>query len=223
MITQKRYAIEIALTNLKFFGKNVAYKTVLVLGFNEKELYKQIVLRYIDSMKKENYSNDKIETILNENIFGYDTETLKLRDLKNYLNEILKLSGLKEIDWDNIENLKLFKNDFDYIFVLSNESDFYFSLNTLNEYYYDKTKLCFISTNEDLINSTVNRFKGNILKYNVLKTIINIDKKYYVCILDFDKKDFSMFFKKYSFSDRMLTKKFDTRNFNFKKHELINL
>ena len=100
------------------YSKNLYGKKVLENSCGQGNILLQIVRRYIESAKEENYSLHEIAFGLGKDIAAYEVDKNCIRLCKKRLNKLIRVYGLKKVRW-NIKNKDFLKEDlndkYDYI------------------------------------------------------------------------------------------------------------
>lgn len=193
-----KYIVEIILNEVNYVN-GILYKKILEPSFGEGIFLIEIYDRLINKGKQLKLPKKRIESILENNVFGIELDKEIYLKTKQKLSEYLEQKGF-QISFKNLYNLNFLefeKKNFDYIVgnppyvrihnldpktkellkdykFCSGNTDLYIaffekSIEILNEF----GKLCFITPNSFFKNSSQKEFRKFIIDNNFLEKIID--------------------------------------------------
>ena len=104
------------------YKNNIYNKKIIDPACGDGAFLTEVVERFLGDAKKQNLSRTKIESLLEENIYGFDIDAIALKKCIILLNEIALSHGFGDVKWRVIQNDGLDKpcvnkyfNSFDFV------------------------------------------------------------------------------------------------------------
>ena len=106
-----------AMLNIAGYTENLYGKTVLENSCGEGRILVEIVRRYIDSCRKDNYSDEEIKRGIQRDITAYEIDLKCVEKCVNELDKLALKMHLKDVKWNikSLDYLKSAEEQYDYI------------------------------------------------------------------------------------------------------------
>lgn len=195
------YIVDLILNEIGYVGEKIIEKKVMEPSFGEGAFLIRIVQRLIDICRANNIPDEKIESIVDENVYGIEIDQELYWKTVGKLNAVLDINGLNTIEWSNLSNSNTLDYEiyekFDYVVgnppyirihniseeTRSSLDQFKFSQGTTDMYilFFEKCinmlnkngLLGFITPNSYMTNTSQKEFRKYLIQENLLQTVID--------------------------------------------------
>ena len=195
------YIVDMILDAIEYKGGAILDKYILEPSFGDGAILIKVVQRYIEACKVKKLENKQIANMLNEHIYGIEIDGELVVKTKERLSMLLGIYGIPNIEWEHLYSMNTlhYIEKTDFSFIVGNPpyirihnlddktksliKDFIFSVGTTDMYilFFEKClnllskkgKLCFITPNSYMKNTSQAIFREYLLKNNLIEKIID--------------------------------------------------